>query len=145
HCPSCRQLIEGIASPYPAIVQCPLCGKSSPVEQVGTVAWNANGPAQGNDRSRTLSSQEQQEETIARQSLNSQQPRSTSDSGTETSRTPSTDDSQPTTVWYYARNRVKYGPYRFDQLQEIARLGNITPADMVLQEGSRRWVPASSL
>jgi WD40 repeat protein/serine/threonine protein kinase len=92
-----------------------------------------------------LSSQEKLEETNARQSLNSQPPRPAFDSGTEKSKAPADVDSQAKTVWYYARNRVKCGPYRFDQLQEIARQGSLTPADMVLQEGSRRWVAAGSL
>jgi tetratricopeptide (TPR) repeat protein len=56
---------------------------------------------------------------------------------------------QPVTVaepgWFYARNRQKVGPVSREQLQQLAASGQLKPDDMVLQEGSRNWVPARSV
>src|SRR5262249_35855329 len=47
--------------------------------------------------------------------------------------------------WFLARNNVKYGPYSLDQLRSMVGTGHIIPADMLLQEGTQKWVSASAV
>ena len=49
------------------------------------------------------------------------------------------------TAWYYVREKKKVGPISQAQLQELAVRGELGPADMVLQQGSAKWAPASSV
>jgi len=56
----------------------------------------------------------------------------------------------PTTVhaqpgWYYAQNKIKNGPVSSVQLQQLAKSGRLSPADMVLQQGTSRWLPAQEV
>ncbi len=44
--------------------------------------------------------------------------------------------------WYYARNRQRYGPVTYDQIQYMALNGHLAPQEMVLNEGARVWVSA---
>jgi hypothetical protein len=50
-----------------------------------------------------------------------------------------------TPQWYFAHNRQKQGPYSLEQLREFAASGGLRPTDMVLEEGTRQWMAASSL
>src|SRR6516164_9826622 len=47
--------------------------------------------------------------------------------------------------WFLAKNRHKLGPFTANQLQEMARAGQLVPTDMVLSEGDPRWVAASAV
>lgn len=51
----------------------------------------------------------------------------------------------PKPRWFYAREKKKYGPYSWQQLLTLAESGVLRPDDMLLQEGSRQWVRASTL
>src|SRR5947208_656930 len=48
-------------------------------------------------------------------------------------------------AWYYARDRQKVGPLVWEHLHRLAASGQLRPGDMVLREGSKRWVLAGSL
>ncbi len=45
-------------------------------------------------------------------------------------------------TWYYVRDKKKLGPIAWDQLQQLARTGQLAPADMVLKNGSTKWQAA---
>jgi hypothetical protein len=47
--------------------------------------------------------------------------------------------------WFLARDRQKLGPFSTAQLCEMAASGQLGPGDMVLGEGTARWVPAGSV
>jgi len=47
--------------------------------------------------------------------------------------------------WYLARDNQKHGPYSSAQLREFARTGRILPTDMLLKDGTAKWVPASEV
>jgi hypothetical protein len=47
--------------------------------------------------------------------------------------------------WYLARDNQKHGPYSSAQLQEFARAGRILPTDMLLKDGTAKWIPASQV
>ena len=47
--------------------------------------------------------------------------------------------------WYYAHNKQKHGPVPRKQLQQLAAAGQLQPADMVLQDGTKTWLPASAV
>src|SRR5262245_41949703 len=49
---------------------------------------------------------------------------------------------KPPDSWYIARNKTKCGPYTADQLQQLARAGQLSPDDMLLQEGNPKWQAA---
>ncbi|GIW81919.1 MAG: hypothetical protein KatS3mg105_3726 [Gemmatales bacterium] len=51
----------------------------------------------------------------------------------------------PVTGWFYTQNKLKIGPIPFEQLQELVRMGAVKPTDMVLQQGSHKWQPASAV
>jgi hypothetical protein len=44
--------------------------------------------------------------------------------------------------WYYAQNKKKQGPVTRTQLQRLAASGQLGPSDMVLQEGTSKWLAA---
>jgi tetratricopeptide (TPR) repeat protein len=44
--------------------------------------------------------------------------------------------------WYYAQNKKKHGPVTRAQLQRLASSGQLGPSDMVLQEGTSKWLAA---
>jgi DNA-directed RNA polymerase subunit RPC12/RpoP len=46
--------------------------------------------------------------------------------------------------WYYARDKQKLGPFSTEQMQQLAGAGVIQPTDMVLEEGTQRWLDARS-
>jgi hypothetical protein len=47
--------------------------------------------------------------------------------------------------WFYAQNKKKHGPVQLTQLRQLASSGKLQPSDMVLQEGSGKWLAASAL
>src|SRR5262249_46052808 len=47
--------------------------------------------------------------------------------------------------WYYASNKTKQGPVTLEQLGQLLESGQLQPSDMVWQEGTAKWVPASSI
>jgi NAD-dependent dihydropyrimidine dehydrogenase PreA subunit len=47
--------------------------------------------------------------------------------------------------WYYARNGQSVGPVTSAQLRQLAESGTLTPADMILQAGTEKWVAASKV
>jgi hypothetical protein len=48
-------------------------------------------------------------------------------------------------IWYVARNRQKLGPFSTQQLRQLAECGFVQASDMVLADGSTKWVEASSI
>lgn len=50
-----------------------------------------------------------------------------------------------TSNWFFARTSQKVGPFTVHQIQQLAALGMLTAADHLLEEGSSKWVAASSL
>lgn len=49
------------------------------------------------------------------------------------------------TQWYIARNSSKVGPYSTDQMKQMAGTGQLRHADLVLEEGKTKWLPASQV
>src|SRR5262249_19549010 len=48
--------------------------------------------------------------------------------------------------WVYTRDGdSKTGPFSFTQFQAVAQSGQLLPTDMVWQEGTAKWVPASAV
>lgn len=47
--------------------------------------------------------------------------------------------------WYYVQDRKKFGPLSFASLQELALTGRLAKSDMVLQNGTDKWVPAETV
>jgi uncharacterized protein YkwD len=47
--------------------------------------------------------------------------------------------------WYYASGRQRLGPLTLDGLRGLASAGRLAPADMVLQEGTFKWLAAGSV
>ncbi len=47
--------------------------------------------------------------------------------------------------WFYAKDKKKQGPVSTEELHRLLTRGELQPTDMILQEGSTRWAPASSL
>src|SRR5690242_15685531 len=48
-------------------------------------------------------------------------------------------------LWLYQSNRRKLEPLSQAQLKEMISSGQIRPGDMVFQQGTQKWVPASSI
>ncbi len=48
-------------------------------------------------------------------------------------------------VWFYARDRQKYGPFSWEQLRDLAGAGELRPEDMVLKQGAPRWFAAREI
>lgn len=44
--------------------------------------------------------------------------------------------------WYYAKNGQKLGPFQKSHVLELYRKGEISPSDLVWEEGMPEWVPA---
>lgn len=47
--------------------------------------------------------------------------------------------------WFYAKGKQKTGPVTIDELKALLRSGQLQPSDMLLQEGSQKWVAASDV
>lgn len=47
--------------------------------------------------------------------------------------------------WFYVRNKVRSGPVSMQELKQLAGSGQLAPTDMVLKEGTQRWLAAKSL
>src|SRR6266542_5489810 len=47
--------------------------------------------------------------------------------------------------WYVAWGKKKLGPFSLEELKERARTGRVLPIDMVFQEGTPKWRPASEV
>ena len=47
--------------------------------------------------------------------------------------------------WFYAKDKKKQGPVSTEELRTLLSRGSLQPTDMILQEGSTRWMPASTL
>lgn len=52
--------------------------------------------------------------------------------------------SQAASRWYWARDGKQGGPISWDELQSMARSGKLRGHDLVWQEGSPNWQPAST-
>ncbi len=48
-------------------------------------------------------------------------------------------------TWYLARNKQKFGPYSFAQLQQMGKSGQLQAADLVVQTGGSQWLPAGTV
>ena len=48
-------------------------------------------------------------------------------------------------LWFYVHNKTKVGPVAWSQVRELATKGRLSRADMVLREGSGKWVKADTL
>jgi hypothetical protein len=48
-------------------------------------------------------------------------------------------------AWHYAHGKQKRGPVSFADLQRLVATGVLQPADMLLQQGTNKWVAVSSL
>jgi len=48
-------------------------------------------------------------------------------------------------LFYLSHDRQKRGPFTVSQLQEMISAGRLQPADLILPDGSGRWVPAQSI
>ena len=53
--------------------------------------------------------------------------------------------SPPSPGWFYASNKKKHGPVQLAQLRQLAAGGQLQPTDMILQEGTQKWVAARAL
>jgi hypothetical protein len=48
--------------------------------------------------------------------------------------------------WYFTKNgKDRLGPFTFEQLRQLAAGGLLAPANLVLEDGSRKWTPAGSI
>jgi ferredoxin len=47
--------------------------------------------------------------------------------------------------WYYTRDRKPHGPVSAARLKELAATGELSPADLVLRDGTQKWVAASKV
>jgi len=48
-------------------------------------------------------------------------------------------------LWYFAKDKKKFGPFTFDQLRQQSASGFLMPDDMVWYEGGRTWVSANTV
>jgi hypothetical protein len=51
----------------------------------------------------------------------------------------------PVVQWYVARNQQKVGPFTSHQLKQLVACDFLQPKDMVLAEGSSKWVEAQTI
>ncbi len=51
----------------------------------------------------------------------------------------------PASRWFLARNKKKLGPYTWQQLLTLAKRGDVGRDDMLLQEGTKQWLPADTV
>src|SRR5881394_2477763 len=47
--------------------------------------------------------------------------------------------------WYYAKSGQQLGPVTGEQLQQLARSGQLARGDLVWTDGMAEWLPASSI
>ncbi len=47
--------------------------------------------------------------------------------------------------WHVAKGKTKLGPFTREQLEQLARSGELLPSDMVLRAGSGKWQAASTV
>lgn len=47
--------------------------------------------------------------------------------------------------WHVARGKVKEGPFTLEQMKGLVLQGVLSPTDMVLQDGARRWTAAGTV
>ena len=47
--------------------------------------------------------------------------------------------------WFAAHNTQKLGPFSWSQFQQMAAAGLLQRSDMVMQDGTDRWLPAVSI
>lgn len=45
--------------------------------------------------------------------------------------------------WFIARDKKKLGPYTTVQMKQMAQAGQLLPIDMVIEDGTTMWMPAS--
>jgi len=45
-------------------------------------------------------------------------------------------------MWHLSRNGEVFGPYSFDQLQKMAQSGALSKNDLIIEEGSEKWIKA---
>lgn len=48
-------------------------------------------------------------------------------------------------TWYYARGARRCGPVTYEQLREKVSTGELSPIDMVFNEGASQWVSAQDV
>jgi hypothetical protein len=59
---------------------------------------------------------------------------------------PTVEAAPPKREWYYTKDgRTRVGPVATDQLRRLAESRALLPADMVMREGMRRWLPAAKI
>ena len=59
---------------------------------------------------------------------------------------PAVEAAPPERAWYYTKDgRTRVGPVAADQLRKLAESRALLPADMVMREGMRRWLPAAKI
>src|SRR5580765_1217254 len=46
--------------------------------------------------------------------------------------------------WYWMKNGKQVGPITWNELQDMARCGKLSPVDLVLREGGKNWQAAQS-
>src|SRR5262245_42634463 len=51
----------------------------------------------------------------------------------------------PSLSWYVVQNKQKVGPLTNAQMQQMSLSGQLRPDDMVLQEGTKTWMPAAKV
>jgi hypothetical protein len=47
--------------------------------------------------------------------------------------------------WYYAKNGQRFGPFRFDQIRQLAASGVLHANDMLMNEAAGQWVSAQAV
>ena len=50
-----------------------------------------------------------------------------------------------TNRWWYLQNKQKLGPLTLEEMRILLTSGRLQPVDMIWQEGTPKWVPASSV
>src|SRR2546427_317225 len=48
-------------------------------------------------------------------------------------------------LWYYTHDRQKYGPLTLMELRRLAAAGLLRRTDMVLQDGTSKWIAADTV
>ena len=47
--------------------------------------------------------------------------------------------------WFIARDKKKLGPFTTVQMKQMAQAGQLLPIDMVIKDGTTKWMPASQV
>jgi hypothetical protein len=50
-----------------------------------------------------------------------------------------------TNQWYFAKDGKRFGPFTFQQFQQLAASGALSPTDMVWDEGASYWISANDV